>query len=260
MNVLAVFAHPDDETILIGGTLAMLSARGAGLHILSATRGEGGELGEPPLAQRSELGEARERELRCAVDKLGADSLMFLGYIDPTIEVGQEGLAFKAEPQTLLTQIRSNIQRIKPDVVLTHGSNGEYGHPAHILIHQAALAASKEEAVSLYGISAFFKDHPRPRLANQDDPADIVLDIGKWFSRKLAAAECHRTQHALFVRRSSQEAGKLLSLADVLMRVESLHRFVPYNGNNVPDPLSDFLRSRCSDAIIDLNQNSNLGS
>jgi LmbE family N-acetylglucosaminyl deacetylase len=260
MKVLTAFAHPDDETMLIGGTLAMLSARGARLHILSATRGEGGELGEPPLAQRSELGEVREGELRCAVDKLGADTLIVLGYLDPTIEVGQEGRAFTSDPQTLLAQIRSQIQRIKPDVVITHGSNGEYGHPAHILIHQAVFAAAKEESVSLYGISAYFMDHPRPRLANQDDPADFLLDIGKWFYQKLAAAQCHRTQQALFVRRSSQEAGKPLGLQDVLMRVESLHRFLPPSGNNTPDPLSRFLQSKCSDAIIDVNKDSNPGA
>ena len=73
LTVLAVFAHPDDETILAGGILAMLAEQGATLHLLLATRGEGGEPGEPPLTERSQLGMVREAELRCAAEKLGAE-------------------------------------------------------------------------------------------------------------------------------------------------------------------------------------------
>lgn len=255
MRVLAVFAHPDDETILIGGTLALLTSHGAELHILSATRGEGGELGEPPAAQRAELGMVRENELRCALRALGGTSLHFLGYIDPTIEVGQEGLAFEADLNVLSDQIGVHISELLPDVILTHGSNGEYGHPAHLLVHEAVLDAARQGSICTYGISAAFEGHPRPRLANDDDRAHFVLDISSTFEQKLAAAACHLTQRALFVRRSSQEAGKPLGLADVLMRVESLHRFIP-QGQDQPDPLSRFLRSKCPQALLPLEPSS----
>jgi LmbE family N-acetylglucosaminyl deacetylase len=255
MKVLGIFAHPDDETILIGGTLAMLASCGADLSILSATRGEGGELGEPPLTQRNELGEIRERELRCAAEALGASEVDFLGYIDPVIEVGGEGFAFDADPKTLSGQIHKRLQDQKPDVVITHGSNGEYGHPAHILVNQSVIAATRRSGGCLYGISANFNGHPRPRLANQDDPAHLVLDISAWLDTKLAAAQCHRTQHALFVRRSSQEAGRQVEIADVLMHLESLHRFFPAPGQKVGDPLSDFLTSSCRDALQGIDQN-----
>jgi LmbE family N-acetylglucosaminyl deacetylase len=251
MKVLAIFAHPDDETILIGGTLAMLTSHGAELHILSATRGEGGELGEPPAVRRAELGAVRGNELRCALNALGGTSLQFLGYIDPTIEVGQEGLAFEADPGDLSDQIGAHIVGIQPNVILTHGSNGEYGHPAHLLVHETVLTAACQRSVCTYGISASFTGHPRPRLANDDDPAHFILDISASFNQKLAAAACHSTQRALFVRRSSQEAGRPLELADVLMRVESLHRFIP-SDQETPDPLSRFLESHCPEALLPL--------
>ena len=62
MNILAFFAHPDDETMLTGGTLALLAKRGANIHYVCATRGEGGEIGEPPVTTIQELGETREKE------------------------------------------------------------------------------------------------------------------------------------------------------------------------------------------------------
>ncbi|MGD2057489.1 MAG: PIG-L deacetylase family protein [Anaerolineales bacterium] len=249
MKILGIFAHPDDETILIGGTLAMLTSRGAKLHVLSATRGEGGELGEPALVERQELGKVREKELRCAVKTLGGSSVSFMGYVDPTIEVGEQGLAFEAQPEELIGRITRQIIKTEPDVLITHGSNGEYGHPAHLLVHQSVLAAAGGSDVSVYGISAAFSQHARPRLANEDDPAHIVVDVSNWLDKKIAAAQCHRTQHALFLRRSSQEAGRQLELADVLMRLESLHRFLPTGGRGASDPFSKFLIERCSDGL-----------
>ncbi|MGD8849552.1 MAG: PIG-L deacetylase family protein [Anaerolineales bacterium] len=250
MRVLGIFAHPDDETILIGGTLAMLTSHGAELHILSATRGEGGELGEPPLAKRHQLGDIRAAELHCAVQALGGHDVSFLGYEDPTIDVGEEGLAFEADPAILRAEIQAQISNFDPDAVITHGSNGEYGHPAHVFIHQSVLAAAQGSACCVYGISAQFERHPRPRLANQDDPAHLVLDIEPWIDQKIAAARCHRTQKALFVRRSSQKAGRRLDLEQVLMRQESLHRFQPQNSEAIHDPLSQFIQSRCGRALL----------
>jgi LmbE family N-acetylglucosaminyl deacetylase len=86
-------------------------------------------------------------------------------------------------------------------------------------------------------------------LANQDDPADFVVEIGEYVEAKLAAAECHRTQHALFLRRSSQEAGRLLKLREVLMRVESLHRHIPEKTHPLDEPLTRFLIARCLEHV-----------
>jgi LmbE family N-acetylglucosaminyl deacetylase len=251
--VLAAFAHPDDETILAGGILAMLVDQGATLHLLLATRGEGGELGEPPITDRSQLGIVREQELRCAAEVLGVDSVLFLDYVDPVVGEDESPHPFEAEFEGLAHEITTAMQATKAQVVITHGSNGEYGHPAHTLMHRACkfgLQSDTGTSIPLYTISADYTDHPRPRLANKDDPAHFVINIESWLPTKLKAAECHRTQGALFVRRSSKEAGRLLDLTQVLMRVESLHRAWPPIDMTHTDSFSQFLRAQCSDVIV----------
>ena len=248
MNVLAFFAHPDDETMLAGGTLALLARQGADVHYLSATRGEGGETGEPPLAKQEELGAVREQEMVCAVQALGGRSLTFLGYTDPTVGPEEELFPYTDDLTFLSGQVAASIRQFSADVVLTHGSNGEYGHPAHVLTHQATLVAVmsfQEGAPLLYTVAATFPDHPKPTLSNKDDPADLILDVSAAFSQKEQAALCHRTQHALFVRRASKEAGRQLTVPEVIVKVESLHRVYPPVGEGglAGDPVAEMLRS-----------------
>ncbi|MBI3361526.1 MAG: DUF559 domain-containing protein [Chloroflexi bacterium] len=151
LSVLCVVAHPDDETILTGGVLAMLAARGAEVHVVCATRGEGGELGEPPVG-RAQLGQVREAEMVCAVGKLKGKSLTFFDYVDPTVGPGEELYAFHADLTMFAGQIAASIKQVRPDAVLTHGANGEYGHPAHVLVHTAVKIAvmSLTPALSLW--------------------------------------------------------------------------------------------------------------
>ena len=245
MNVLAFFAHPDDETMLAGGTLALLAETGAKVHFLCATRGEGGEAGEPPLCSLDELGEYREKELVCAVQNLGGSSLTFLGYTDPRVGPDDQLYAFTDDMVYLAGQIAATIKQFDVQAVLSHGSNGEYGHPAHKVCNRAArLAVESYDRSTLlfYTVSANFKDHPKPRLANPDDPAHLVLDISSVLDRKTEAALCHRTQHALFVRRASEEAGRRLSVPEVIMTPESLHRTYPAVNGAVDDVLSSLLK------------------
>ena len=249
MKIIAFFAHPDDETMLCGGTVALLASLGVRVHYLCATRGEGGENGEPPLCSREKLGAVREQEMRCAVQALGGASLTFLGYIDPNVDPDGNLFAYTDDMATLLRRLAEAAHQVQADVVLTHGSNGEYGHPAHILTHQAARLAfaptewdtSRGVPPSLYTIQANFAQHPRPRLANKDDPAQLVLDITPVLPQKEAAALCHRTQHALFVRRPSREAGRPLTVPEVLLRLESLHRVYPPEQAGAGDPLMELL-------------------
>ena len=244
MDILAVFAHPDDETMLAGGTMSLLAKNGARVHYLCATRGEGGELGEPPVCTRNGLGNVRQHEMECAVSVLGGASLVFLDYIDPT--VGEDGklYPYTDDPDKLVSDLVEWIKKLNPSAVFTHGSNGEYGHPAHILTHQAVLNAVLKTHPSppdLYTISANFENHPKPRIANQDQPAHLILDLNGWIEIKARAAMCHRSQHALFIRRASKEAGRTLTVSEVLVDKEGIHRTWPIFTPGESDPVFDML-------------------
>lgn len=246
-TILAFFAHPDDETMLAGGTLALLAESGADVHYLCATRGEGGEVGEPPLCAQDELGAVREQEMVCAVQALGGRSLTFLGYTDPRVSDDGTLHTFTENLTLLAGQVVASVRQFHADAILTHGVNGEYGHPAHRTCFQAALTAVLslgQDAPLLYCVMPTFPGHPKARLANQDQPAHLVLDVSPVLERKVQAALCHRTQHALFVRRSSEEAGRPLTVEEVVRSLsrEGLHRAHPPLSGMPDDLLAQRLR------------------
>jgi LmbE family N-acetylglucosaminyl deacetylase len=256
MRLLLFVAHPDDEMVFAGGLLALMAGRDASVHILSATRGEGGETGEPPLCSRAELGAVREAELRCAAHALGAASLEFLGYRDPEVGPDESLFAFADDPREVAQRLAHVIGARRPEVLLCHGTNGEYGHPAHRMVNQAARLAVDYlacEAPLIYTFSADYLEHPRPRLANRDDPADFVFDISPAFEQKLAAARCHRTQGALFVRRISREGGYPVPLEEALLRIETLRCLLPAPeppGSPPADLFARWLRENLSHVMI----------
>jgi LmbE family N-acetylglucosaminyl deacetylase len=230
--------------MLAGGTLALLAQNGGQVHYLSATRGEGGEVGEPPLCTVEELGDVRESELVCAVGALGGRSLTFLGYEDPRVGEDEQLFPYTEDVTFLAGQVAASIRQFEIEAVISHGSNGEYGHPAHVITYQAALAAVisfEDRDLSLYTIAAHYAGHPYPRLANEADQADLVVDIEPVLAEKTKAAMCHRTQHALFVRRRSQQAGRQLAVPEVVMKQESLHRAYPSTRDGDEDRLLEHL-------------------
>jgi N-acetylglucosamine malate deacetylase 2 len=245
LNILAFFAHPDDETMLCGGTLALLAAAGARVHYLSATRGEGGEVGDPPLCTQAELGQVREAEMACAVQALGGASLDF-SWIMSTRWLGLKTRSshFEAELEQVVDALTRHIRLRNIGALLTHGKNGEYGHPAHKLVNLAAslaVAALGEAAPLLYHGQAAFEGHPKPHLMNKDEPAHLVLETAPVKDAKTAAALCHRTQHALFVRRASEREGRPVAVPEVITTLESLHRAYPPVDGQVQDQLARLL-------------------
>jgi len=143
-KLLVITAHPDDETLCAGGTLALLAAQGVQITIACSTRGEGGKAGDPPLCRQEDLGAVREGELRAAAAILGVRQVLFLGYVDPPM--GQDGTLYAATNDIagFAARIGRVLRRLKPQVVLTHGSDGEYGHPQHVVTHLATLKAWQE--------------------------------------------------------------------------------------------------------------------
>lgn len=225
MVVACFAAHPDDETVFAGGTLALLAQAGARVRMIWATRGEGGEAGDPPVCARADLGAVREAEALCAARALGAEGGDFLGYVDPEIGPEKELYPYASDESEAARRLAHQLASFAPDVLITHGTNGEYGHPAHLASHRIGLeAASLAGVPAVYTFNAFFEGHPRPRSVNRDDPAEAVLRLGAAVERKAAAYDCHRTQHALFVRRPSQEAGQPIPVRETVLGVESLHR------------------------------------
>jgi N-acetylglucosamine malate deacetylase 2 len=222
-TVLAIAAHPDDE-LFGAGYLARLTAEGNDLYILCTTRGEGGEVGEPPVGPKSRLGEFREVEMRNSGRALGAREVWFLDFVDPWMEIGGEALAIDAEPSTFVTSLAEKIGALRPDIVITHGSNGEYGHPQHVYTHRAVFAALGTLApwhpLELLTWCANTGNAETDRVVNQDDPADIDLDVSPWFEAKLASAGAHQSQHAMFLRNNKTD-----DIGTALRRKEAFKRW-----------------------------------
>jgi N-acetyl-1-D-myo-inositol-2-amino-2-deoxy-alpha-D-glucopyranoside deacetylase len=143
-RLLAVLAHPDDETFGTGGTLALYAQRGVQVHLVCATAGEVGEA-PPDLKGFASIGEMRKSELRCAAQTLGLAEVHFLGYRDS----GMAGSSDNRHPQALAAapaehvarQVAALMRRIRPQVVITFDPIGGYRHPDHIAIHNATVAA-----------------------------------------------------------------------------------------------------------------------
>ncbi|MCU0497270.1 MAG: PIG-L family deacetylase [Anaerolineae bacterium] len=238
-SVVGFFAHPDDETVLAGGLTAMLIQQNIPVHLVCATRGEGGETGPSVLMLRREtLGAAREAELRCAAMALGA-SVEVLNYIDPTIGQDEVLRAFEVSLDTLARQFAAILHERRADLVLTHGTDGEYGHPAHQLVHRAVIAAVKQyfPRALVYSVAARVPTI-EDDLWNQNQIAHFALDIRPWAAQKIAAMECHASQHELFLRKSNQN-----TVSETLRVVESVRRMWPVSDDEPPqDAFANLLR------------------
>ena len=230
LRLLCIVTHPDDETMLTGGMLAMLAHNGVEVHLLCATRGEGGEMGEPPLVAREALGRTREEELWCAAQALGAQTVRFLDYIDPVVGEDRSLYPYTDHLDEVTGYVIEAIERVEPTIVLTHGSNGEYGHPGHVMTHQAVMAAhlqlrTRDAPPALYTFCAAIPGR-EDRIFNDDDPAHIALDVAPWLEAKADAARCHRTQHGLFYRNHPEAE----TMEQVVRKQEALHRVWPEAG------------------------------
>jgi LmbE family N-acetylglucosaminyl deacetylase len=137
LRLMAVLAHPDDESLGLGGVLAKYAAEGVETYLVTATRGEGGRYHEhrdgPGHPGRERLGEIRESEVRCAAQELGVRDLWLLGYKDGGLD--------QADPRAIVSEIAGRIRKARPQVVLTFPPDGAYGHPDHIAICQFTTAA-----------------------------------------------------------------------------------------------------------------------
>jgi LmbE family N-acetylglucosaminyl deacetylase len=136
--VLGIFAHPDDETFCAGGTFARYAEQGAEIMVVSATRGQAGRIRDAAAADRRTLPAVREAELRLACDRLGIATVRCLDHVDGTLA--------ELELSALVDEVAGVIGEFRPDVVITFGPDGGYGHPDHVAISAATTAACRLEA------------------------------------------------------------------------------------------------------------------
>lgn len=196
-KVVVIVAHPDDETFC-SGLLCELLELGVRVQLLCLTRGEGGPTGG---ATREELGLIRAAEMEQACRELGIEHLVFLDHIDP---IGGKYRVFAPEvsAEELAEQILPMVR--DADLVLSHGSSGEYWHPAHLLIHRAMSELTKDrpadEGPAWMCFLARDAEYPMPRLVNWDDPVYLRIDTSRHVVRRTRALENHKSQLGLFGR------------------------------------------------------------
>jgi LmbE family N-acetylglucosaminyl deacetylase len=148
---MAVLAHPDDESLGVGGTLAKYASEDVDVFLLTATRGDSGRYRgwRPDDHQHpgpSVLANIREAELRAAASALGVREVSFLDYRDQHLD--------RANPREAVAAIVRHLRRVKPEVVVTFAPDGAYGHPDHIAISQfttAAIVAAADSAFACDG-------------------------------------------------------------------------------------------------------------
>jgi len=199
-RLLLVHAHPDDESIYTGATMARYAAEGARVTLVTCTLGELGEIIPPSLAylaaeKEDRLGAYRTGELTAACAALGVSDHRFLGGPGRWRDSGMMGTAgnddprcfWRADVDQAAGALLDVIGEVRPQVLVTYDANGAYGHPDHIQAHRVAWRACE-----LAGPDAPAKLYATAALGSQQSTTGI--DAGAYFDRKLAAMRAHATQ------------------------------------------------------------------
>jgi len=199
---LLVFAHPDDESFSGAGTVLKYSAEGVRSILITATRGEQGKVGDPPVCRPDEIAACRERELADAARIIGFAEHHLLDYHDRDLAA--------APPDEIRRSLVGHLRRLRPAIVFTFDPNGFNVHPDHV-----AISRFTSDAVAAAADPRWFADLGAPHtvsrllwtplyppwdVAAMDNVTlqasiDFVIDIAAWRDRKAAALRAHRTQH-----------------------------------------------------------------
>lgn len=187
LRILGVFAHPDDEVFCAGGTFAKYAAEGAEVMVVSVTKGDAGQIRDAQSATRRTLGIVRERELHESCRRLGIQNYRCLDYGDGTLK--------DMDLNVLTETITQIIRDYQPDIVVTFGEDGGYGHPDHIAVSmattQACLASGRPDRYphqlksghELHAPARLYYSHfPRSRMLMVDRLAQWLMPIQKDFT------------------------------------------------------------------------------
>lgn len=201
-------AHPDDESLGVGSTIAYYSRLGVEVSLICATRGERGRYFDEPSPGPTEVGKVRTQELMNAAKILGITNVHFLDYMDGDLD--------KSNPEEIIQRISILIQKISPHIVLSFGPDGGYGHPDHIAISQFAMAAvvdaSKIVQVKKFYYMAWPEEHWeqytkafKKLQSKVDDKIRLSVPWPEWaittridttniWETTWEAIQCHKTQ------------------------------------------------------------------
>lgn len=192
-SILLLFAHPDDESFGLGGTVARYSAAGIIVDLVCATRGEKGtRLGIPDGV---DTGSVRERELRAAAAVIGIRNIYFLDYTD--------GELADADGRELAEKVANIMKELQPEVVITFGEDGITGHPDHIAIGRATTAACNRLKASGYPRKLYYVTVPASAVPDgaasgiatrPDYEITTTIDIAAYLEPKIRSISAHRSQ------------------------------------------------------------------
>ena len=233
-RMLLVHAHPDDETINNGATMALYAALGAQVTLITCTRGEEGEVLTPELthlasSETDSLGEHREIELANAMKALGVTDFRFLAegegkYRDSgmmgTEPNNRPDVFWQADLEEASDYLVKVIEEVKPHILITYDEIGGYGHPDHIQAHRVAMRASEKSKWQIQKI--YWNTMPKSVLAEsmakmkelgsdffgadnvddlpfakEDSFVTSLIDGNSYVDAKMAAMKAHHTQIAL---------------------------------------------------------------
>lgn len=187
-KIMGIFAHPDDEVFCAGGTFARYAAEGAEVMVISATRGDAGQIRDAAIATRRTLGMVRESELQESCSRLGIQHCQCLDYGDGTLR--------ELDIDLLVEHLTRIIRSFRPDVVVTFGEDGAYGHPDHITISNATTQACqmagrpdmfpdmlRTDGLQAHSPARLYHSHfPRSRLLLSDRLAQWLTEIQNTFA------------------------------------------------------------------------------
>lgn len=218
-TIVSFHAHPDDESIATGGTLARAASEGHRVVLVFGTRGECGEVAEGFLVDGEALGDRRSQEVERSAEALGAARVEFLGYRDsgmmdePTNE--DPDCFWQADVEEAASRLAQILSEESADVLTVYDDHGGYGHPDHIQVHRVGHRAAEMAGTPHVYESTMNRDHLRrvmeaaaadnPEFEGPDlddeaefgSPESIItttVDVTRWLAQKRASMAAHASQ------------------------------------------------------------------